>query len=75
MATAVKKFAILDFEASSLSEASWPIEIGRAFLASDRVALELNNRVSRSTPPMPTETAQIKHLFGRPGERAARGGE
>ena len=32
MATAVKKFAILDFEASSLSEASWPIEIGLSWL-------------------------------------------
>lgn len=32
MDAAVKKLAILDFEASSLSEASWPIEIGLSWL-------------------------------------------
>ena len=32
MDAAVEKFAILDFEASSLSEASWPIEIGLSWL-------------------------------------------
>lgn len=32
MDAAVEKIAILDFEASSLSEASWPIEIGLSWL-------------------------------------------
>ncbi|MBY6117191.1 3'-5' exonuclease [Mameliella alba] len=33
MKSAVGKLAILDFEASSLSQASWPVEIGLSWLA------------------------------------------
>lgn len=37
MERTIEKYAILDFEASSLSRASWPIEIGLSWLDGDRV--------------------------------------
>ena len=37
MKRSIEKFAVLDFEASSLSPASWPIEIGLSWLDDDRV--------------------------------------
>lgn len=33
----LEKFAIIDFEASSLSPSSWPVEIGISFLASGKI--------------------------------------
>ena len=42
---------VLVTESLNVDERGWPIELGRALLASDRVALELSNRPSRATPP------------------------
>ena len=36
-AASIKNFAILDFEASSLSREGWPIEVGLSWIASGRV--------------------------------------
>lgn len=33
----IERFAVLDFEASSLSDISWPIEVGISWIESDRV--------------------------------------
>ncbi|QCO54618.1 hypothetical protein EOK75_01610 [Pseudorhodobacter turbinis] len=62
----IEKFATLDFEASSLSQESWPIEVGLSWLADGEV--QTWSTLIRPTPgrsPRATTDASAKSSVGR----------